>query len=145
MRIIFKATPIEGEDVLLSNYVDTYQTIIQHKLEYLGEEYGVIFLLHEDLNSFKSFERRKAPVKTLIFKLSGIYKFLDKDCFYFYDSIEKYFDKINARGYLEIDLRSLGQERAITKDLAMGNVPYGEINGMDRVKKIIDLMNLEEK
>ena len=143
MRIIFKATPIEGEDVLLSNYVDTYQTIIQHKLEYLGEEYGVIFLLHEDLNEFSSFERRRAPIKTLIFKLSGIYKFLDKECFY--GSIEKYFDRINARGYLEIDLRALGQEKAITKDLAMGNVPYGEISGMDRVKKIIDLMNLEEK
>ena len=142
MRIIFKATPIEGEDVSLSNYVDTYPIIIQHKLEYLGEEYGIIFMIHKDLDSFKSFERRRAPIKTLIFKLSGIHKFLDKDCFH--GSIEKYFDRINARGYLEIDLRSLG-EKAITKDLAMADIPYWEITSMDRVKKIIDLMNLEEK
>ena len=141
MRIIFKAEP--NEDVLLSNYVDTYQTIIQHKLNYLGEEYGVIFLLHEDLNEFKSFERRRAPIKTLIFKLSAISKFLDKECFY--GSIEKYFDRINARGYIEIDLRSIGNEKAIMKDLALSNVPYSEISGMDRVKKIIDLMNEEEK
>jgi hypothetical protein len=142
MRIIFKAKPIDGEDVLLSNYVDTYPIIIQHKLEYLGEEYGVIFMLPpKDLDSFKSFERRRVPIKTLIFKLSGIPKFLDKECFY--GSIEKYFDRINARGYIEVDLRSFG-EKSIAKDLAMADIPYWEISSMDSVKKIIDVMNEEE-
>lgn len=142
MRVIFKAEPIEGEDVLVSNYTDTYQIAIQHNLRYLGEEYGIIFMLNGDLNALRSFERRRAPIKTLIFKLSAIHRFLDKECFY--GSIEKYFDRINARGYIEVDLRSIGK-KAITKDFAMADVPYGEINGMDRVKKIINLMNDEEK
>ena len=141
MRIIFKAKPMDDEGVLLSNYTDTYQITIQHKLEYLGSDWGIIFMLHKDLDELRTFERRRAPIKTLIFKLSAIHKFLDSECFY--GSIEKYFDRINARGYIEVDLRSLG-EKAIAKDFTMVDIPYGEISDMNRVKQIIDMMIVEE-
>lgn len=145
MRIICKAKPLDSEGVLLSGYTDTYKITMQHKLEYLGVEYGIIFMLDDDLNKLSSVARRRAPVKTLIFNLSAIPKFLDKGTFY--GSIEKYFDRINTRGYIEVDLRSIDGigGKAITKDFAVADVPYGEIYDMNTVKKIIDIMNSEEK
>lgn len=142
MRIICKAKPLDSEGVLLSNHTDTCKITIQHKLNYLGEEYGIIFMFGDDLNKLSSIARRRVDVRTLIFKLSAIPKFLDKECFY--GSIEKYFDRINARGYIEVDLRSIGK-KAITKDFTIADIPYGEIYDMNAVKKIIDIMNLEEK
>lgn len=145
MRIICKAKPLDSEGVLLSSYTDTYRVTMQHKLEYLGVEYGIIFMLSDDLNTLSSIARRREPIKTLIFKLSAIPKFLDKDSFY--GSIEKYFDRINTRGYIEVDFRSFDGTggKAITKDFAVADVPYGEIYDMNTVKKIIDVMNSEEK